>query len=301
MLAPNDRSCNAGKHVMAHATVNGTTLEYAESGHGEPIVLIHGSASDQRAWYLQTPVFAEQARVITYSRRFHWPNTAIPDGADYAMAEQVADLRAFLHERGASPAHLVGHSYGALVALTLAMESPEMVRSLVLAEPPVIGLFVSNPPTAWEVIKLLATRPRTAAAIITLAVTGLGPATAAAKRGDMDEAMRLFGMAAMGSARFGALSVERKAQVRANLFRAEFLGSGLPGIDVNQVRQLRIPTLLVSGQASPVVFQRLTDVLEKLVRNAERVEIPAASHLMQEDNALAFNTAVLAFVARHHA
>jgi pimeloyl-ACP methyl ester carboxylesterase len=56
---------------MAQVNVNGTALEYTEVGAGEPVVFVHGSASDYRTWHLQQEAFAERFRVITYSRRYH--------------------------------------------------------------------------------------------------------------------------------------------------------------------------------------------------------------------------------------
>ena len=75
----------------------------------------------------------------------------------------------------------------------LAVKEPELVRTLVLAEPPVITLFVSNTPKPLELLKLLATRPRTAIAIMKFGAKGIAPATAAAKRDEAKKAMRLFG------------------------------------------------------------------------------------------------------------
>ncbi len=284
---------------MAHVNTNGSALEYAEVGGGDPVVFVHGSASDYRTWYLQQEAFAERFRVISYSRRYHWPNEPIPDGADYSMDEHVADLYALLHSLGASPAHLVGHSYGAFVCLLLAMREPQLVRTLVLAEPPAITLFVSNTPKPLELLKLLATRPRTAAAIIKLGAMGLGPAKAAAERGDMEKAMRLFGTAALGREAYGHLSETRKEQVRANLFKAEFLGSGFPPLEEEPLRGVRTPTLLMTGRSSPRAFHRLADRLEELLPQAERAEIPDASHIMHEDNAPAYNAAVLSFLEKH--
>lgn len=71
----------------------------------------------------------------------------VPEGADYAMAQHVDDLGALLRALDAVPAHLVGHSYGAFACLLLALREPRMVRSLVISEPPIITLFVGNPPT----------------------------------------------------------------------------------------------------------------------------------------------------------
>jgi pimeloyl-ACP methyl ester carboxylesterase len=284
---------------MPQVSVNGAALEYLEEGNGEPLVFVHGSASDYRTWHLQQDALAGRFRVITFSRRYHWPNEPIPDGADYAMGEHIADLRALLHALDAAPAHLVGHSYGAFVCLLLAQQDPHLARTLVLAEPPVITLFVSNKPKPLELLKLLATRPRTAAAIVKLGATGLGPATAAAKRGDMEAAMRLFGMAALGREAYSRLSAARREQVRANLFRAEFLGSGFLPLDVQKLRGIVTPTMLLTAQSSPRVFHRLADRLEELLPHAERVEVPHASHIMHEDNAPAFTIAVRSFIERH--
>ena len=286
---------------MPQVTVNGAAFEYLEEGNGEPLVFVHGSASDYRTWHLQQDALAEHFRVVTFSRRYHWPNQPIPDGADYAMAEHIADLRALLHALDAAPAHLVGHSYGALVCLLLAQQDPQLVRTLVLAEPPAIRLFVSNKPKPLELLKLFVTRPRTAAAIVKIGATGLGPATAAAKRGDMEAAMRLFGMAALGRDAYSRLSEERREQVRVNRFRAEFLGSGLLPLDAQKLRGIVTPTLLVTAQSSPRVFPRLADRLEELLPHAERVQIPDAAHVMHEDNAPAFTAAVRSFMERHNA
>ena len=215
------------------------------------------------------------------------------------MAEHVDDLRVPLRSLDATPAHLVGHSYGAFVCLLLAIEEPHLVRTFVLAEPPVITLFVSSTPRPRELLKLLMTPLRTAAAIIKLGAMGLGPAAAAAGRGDMDEAMRLFGKAPLGREAYRGLSEARKEQVRINLIQAEFLGSEFPPLEAEHLRTLRTPTRLTMGQSSPRVFHRLADRLEELLPETERTQIPDASHIMHEDNAAAYNAVVLAFTAKH--
>lgn len=284
---------------MASVNINGTLFTYVEQGSGPPVVFVHGSASDYRTWHGQLDGFGKHFRAIAYSRRYHWPNAPIPDDRDYSMTEHVEDLEAFLRLLGATPAHLVGQSYGAYVTLLLAIKSPQYVRTLVLAEPPAITLFVSNTPKPREILKLLVQRPRTAVAIVKLGATGLGPATAAVKRGDMEAAMRLFGTAALGRAAYHRLSEQRKEQVRANLIKAEFLGTGFLPLPTHQLRSVRIPALLVAGQASPKVFHRLLDRIEELLPNTERVEIHGASHIMHEDNPSTYNEAVIAFLLKH--
>ena len=61
------------------------------------------------------------------------------------LSDHVADLRALITQLKATPAHLVGNSYGAYVALALAMDHPELVRGLALAEPPVWPLLPPKP------------------------------------------------------------------------------------------------------------------------------------------------------------
>lgn len=284
---------------MLKIEINGTNLEYADQGEGQPVVLVHGSASDYRTWHFQKEAFADRYRVINYSRRYHWPNQQIPMEADYSMLEHVDDLRALIQEVDAAPAHLIGHSYGAYLSLLLAIRHPDLVRTLVLAEPPVVTLFVSNDPKPVELLKLLFTRPQTALAIIKFGAKGMTPARAMAKRGETKEAMRLFGATIMRQTYYSRLSQSQLEQVDANAIKAEFLGSGFIPLDEDQVRNVRTPTLLVTAQHSNRMFHFLVDRLEELLQNSERVEVEDASHIMHEDNPSAFNQKVVLFLNKH--
>jgi pimeloyl-ACP methyl ester carboxylesterase len=288
-----------GVDAVQRTLINGTSLAYTDHGGGEPVVLVHGSASDYRTWDAHRESLATRFRVITYSRRYHWPNEPIGEAADYSMTEHVDDLEALLQSLGAAPAHLVGHSYGGFLSLLLAIRHPERVRSLVLAEPPVVPLFVSNVPRPPELLKLLVGRPRTAIAVMKFGAAGIAPATKAAKRGDIHTGMRIFANAVLGPDSYRRLSPARLEQARGNTFKAEFLGSGFAPLTDDQVRRVRVPSLLLTGAQSPKLWHRLTDRLEELLPSAERVEIPGASHIMHEDNAPAYREAVLGFLARH--
>jgi pimeloyl-ACP methyl ester carboxylesterase len=281
---------------MTELDVNGTSLEYSENGKGEPLILVHGSASDYRTWQIQRDVFAKHFRVIAYSRRYHWPNAPIPDNAEYSMLEHVDDLEALLTSLDASPAHFVGHSYGAFLCLLLAMRSPKLVRSLVLTEPPVITLFVSDPPKPTELLKLLVTRPRVALSIMKFGATGIAPATKAAKQHDMEGAMRIFGTAILGRDFYNRLSDERLEQIHANAIRAEFLGSGFVPLDSDLLNSLKTPTLLITSQHSAGMFRLLADRLEELLPHAEQTQIADTSHIVHEDDAPAYNETVLSYL-----
>jgi len=283
------------------ATVNGTTLAYLEQGEGEPVVFVHGTASDLRAWQQQLPVVGRSHRAIAYSRRFARPNEDIAPGADDPMLPHVEDLAAFLRAIDAAPAHVVGNSWGAFVSLLTAVRHPDLVHTLVLEEPPVLSLFVSTPPRPAELLRLFATRPRTAIAILKFGAGTIGPAQKAFERGDDEGAMRIFGRGVLGKEPFERLPEARKQQMRDNLnaARAQLLGAGFPPLGDDEVRGVAVPVLLLTGALSPSVLLRLTDRLEELLPNVERGEIAGASHAMHEENAAAVNEAILGFFERH--
>lgn len=284
------------------ATVNGTTLAYREEGSGEPIVFVHGGISDLRTWNQQLPAIGSSYRAVTYSRRSYRPNEHVDPAVGDLIAMAPGDLTEFLSAIDAAPAHLVGNSIGAYYSLLVAIRSPDRVRSLVIAEPPVVPLFLSNPPRARELLHLLATRPRAAMAILRF---GFGTIEAMAKvmrRGDDEDAARIFTRGVLGPEAFERLSPERWRQVMDNLSELQAIAYGassFPPIDDEGVRNIRTPVLLMASEHGPPALRHLTDRLEELLPNVQRQEIPNASHLMHEDNPAAVNEALLGFLRRH--
>ena len=123
---------------MERARTDGAELEYEVSGRGEPAVFIHGAfIADTFRPLLAEPSLASRYQLILYHRR-GYAGSSHPS-EPVSVARQAADCRALLHHLGVERAHVVGHSYGAIVALQLALESPGVVHSLALLEP---GLMV---------------------------------------------------------------------------------------------------------------------------------------------------------------
>lgn len=279
--------------------VNGYDFACEERGQGQPVLFVHGSNGDHRTWQAQQDELSQQFRTVAFSRRYHWPNLPIGDDVDYAMPQQLDDLRAVVGSISSDPVHLVGHSYGAFLCLLLAISDPSSVRTLVLGEAPVIPLVLKLPPTPRGLLTLLVRQPRTSAAIIRLMATGLGPATRAARRDDPETAVQRSGRAILGEEYFARLSPARSEQVHANYIKTELTGSGFSPIAEDDVRRVQVPTLLITGQDSHAVFHRLTDRLQTLLPNVERVDIAAASHITHEDNVPAYNAAVRSFLEQH--
>ncbi len=284
---------------MLQANLNDYKFNYIENGNGDNLVFVHGSASDYRTWEKQLEYFGEYYHTIAYSRRYHWPNEQILDNEDYSMAKHVEDLEEFLKFIGNKPIHLVGHSYGALLCILLAIKNSELIHTLTLAEPPAVALYVSNIPKPKEILKLLFSKPKLALGIIKFGAKGISPTTKAFNQNDMDKALDIFGKATLGVKAFLNLSKSRLAQARANLFKAELLGSGFLPLDENKIQNIKLPTLLISGQNSPKLWQHLLIELNKLIPNSELKIISEASHIMHEDNVLDYNTTVLTFLKKY--
>ncbi|MGB5812859.1 MAG: alpha/beta hydrolase [Polyangiales bacterium] len=291
---------------MEHATFEGTltidvrgaSLAYREAGKGPPVILVHGSASDMRTWGTTVPAIAAEHRTIAYSRRYARPNAPIPPGADDPMREHVDDLLSFVTTLSAAPAHLVGHSWGAFVCLLAAIRCPDVVRSLVLIEPPVLSLFVSTPPRPSELMRTFLRSPATAFSIVRFGVTAAEPATKAYRRGEDGAAFEIFGRGVLGKDAFERLSPDRKQQAWENMSvdKAQLLGEGFPPLAYEDVQRVRCPVLLLCGERSPPLFGRLTDRLEALLPNATRLDVSAASHLVHEDDPETVHEAILSFL-----
>jgi pimeloyl-ACP methyl ester carboxylesterase len=284
------------------AKVNGTTLAYVDEGQGAPVICVHGGLGDLRIWQPMLPALGSEFRAISYSRRYSRPNEEIAPGADDPWLAHVDDLAALVRELGAAPAHLVGNSQGAFISLLTAVRHPELVRSLVLEEPPVIPLFVKSvPPGIGELLRLIATRPRVAFGVLDFGARTIARVQKAFERGDDEEGMLIFIRGVLGDKHFGRLSEARKAQARENVstMRAFTLGSsGFPPLDDEDVRGVEVPTLLLTGDDSPRLAHLMTDRLEELLPNVERGGIPEASHDMHLDNPSRASEEILGFLRR---
>jgi pimeloyl-ACP methyl ester carboxylesterase len=285
---------------MPVVDVNGHKIEYTDGGAGQSVVFVHGVLSDMRAWSPQVGPFSARYRTLAFSCRHYFPNPPVPDGVDLPAATLVDDLSALLRTLDLAPAHLVGQSSGAMVCLLLARQDPELVRSLVLAEPPALPLLgVDAPPKPSQVLRLLARDPRTALQVLRFGARGIGPAVRAFDRGDDERGLTTFVTAVVGRETVATWPEEKRQRLRDNVRAAKaVLRAGLPSFSEDDARRIQVPTLLVTGEKSSPVLHRVTDVLQRSIPGAERVDIGHASHLMFEDRPDEFNQAVFDFLER---
>ena len=139
------KAASSSEMQTREVQINGLTLHYIELGQGTPVVLVHGTLEDYRTWDGQLEAFSKGYRLISYSRRYHYPNEWPKDATDFSVTMHARDLAAFIKALNLPPVHLIGHSYGAFIAFLVARDHPEVIRSLTLGEPPIMPLLKTTP------------------------------------------------------------------------------------------------------------------------------------------------------------
>ncbi|UWU90781.1 alpha/beta fold hydrolase [Bradyrhizobium sp. CB1015] len=267
--------------------VDGLTLHYIELGQGTPVVLVHGTLEDYRTWDGQLEAFSKGYRLISYSRRYHYPNEWPKDATDFSVTLHARDLAAFIKALNLPPVHLVGHSYGAFIAFLVARDHPEVIRSLTLGEPPV-----------WPLLKTTPEGDALLSALITRSIA----TSEAFKQGNDEEGVRRFVNGVLGDGSYEKIppAVLKRAMDNVQELKGEASSRDLfPPTTCADVQKVKAPTLLVDGELSPKMFHLVDDMLEHCLPSVERATIPAASHQMEVENPQAFNDMVLAFIAKH--
>jgi pimeloyl-ACP methyl ester carboxylesterase len=116
--------------VKRRVRVGDVELHCEMAGDGEPLLFIHGLGSCTEDWQPQVESFRDRYRTIVCDLRGHGRSSK-PHGG-YSIERFAADVAAILHELKTGPAHVVGISLGGMVAFQLAVDAPQLVRSLTI-------------------------------------------------------------------------------------------------------------------------------------------------------------------------
>jgi pimeloyl-ACP methyl ester carboxylesterase len=273
--------------------VNGTMLHYIACGESEPVVLVHGSLGDYRSWAGQVGPFSEQYRVISYSRRYHYPNPWPQDASSFSATVHANDLAAFIQALQLEDVHLVGHSYGALTALLVARDNPERVRSLTLGEPPLPSLGATSP----EGDSLFQ-------AFIEHSIT---PSRKAFERGNVEDGVRRFLNGVIGEGAYEQLPpnahfymLENARELKGEMIGMDAKGKAFfPTVTCEEAGTINIPTLIVDGERSPKMLRLVNEALARCLPNHDRVMIPGASHDLKIQEPPVFTKNVRPFLSKH--
>ena len=115
---------------MPKIRVNDVEIYYETAGAGETLLLIHGLGSSAQDWERQVGEMARRYRVIAYDVRGHGRSEK-PAGP-YSVPQFARDAAELLRALEAGPAHICGLSMGGMIAFQMAVDFPELVRSLII-------------------------------------------------------------------------------------------------------------------------------------------------------------------------
>ena len=248
---------------------DGGSLHYAVAGEGDAVVFIHGFGLDFRMWDPQWPAFSARYRAIRYDLR-GYGGSSLPEGP----YSHVDDLLALIDHLDARSVHLVGLSLGGRVALRMAAQEPEAVRSLTLADPAMDG-------HAWSGDWLQRWRRM----------------TEAATRGDLRDAKRLWREHILFEPARKLPEVAAALDVLIDRYSGWHLGHRDPGTapdrPVETLSRISIPTLVMIGEHDLPDFQAIARRLAAEMPNAALRVIAGSGHMSNLEAPQVFNELAL--------
>jgi pimeloyl-ACP methyl ester carboxylesterase len=263
------------RHV---ALPDGTRLHVAEAGAGPPLVLVHGWPQHWWAWRRVLPELAASRRVLCPDLRgLGWSDA--PPGA-YAKEDWATDVLALLDALGLERVDLVGHDWGGLVALLVALRAPERVRTVTALSifhpwtragpsPRTLVPLAYQPPLATPVVgeRLLRHAPQVVRELIRR-----GSHRSARWTGDeLDEYARV-------------LQHPARARASSAMYRT-FLLREAAGFATGRYagRRLRVPALLLTGASDAVVGPPVLAGFEAHADRGRTAVVERCGHFLPEE------------------
>jgi len=268
---------------MATTKINGINLFWEMTGEkGEPLVLVHGSWGDHHNWDAVVPELAKHFRVITYDRRGH-SQTERPPGQG-KVREDVADLAALVNHLKIVPANIAGNSFGAIITLKLASENPDLFKTMLIHEPPLVSLLEGNTKTK-PVLDMVAERIRAVADLLV--------------QGKNDKAAELF----METIAFGPgtwktlpLRVQQTFIFNAPTWLDEIQDEESLRIDLSKLHNFPHAVLLSEGDKSAPFFPAIIDIIAAALPGAQRKTFAGAGHVPHLSHPQDYLKTVLEFI-----
>ena len=254
-------------------------LYVEEANDGPPLLLLHGLSSRWQSWLQVLPAFTQRWHVRAadlrgYGRSGHATG-------QYGLMEYAQDVIALLRHLGGDPTILVGHSLGSMISIAVASEAPEMVRAVVLGDPP-LGAFDGRPfGLRPEYDRFVAHRD-----LATLGLPLAELSTRLAPTMPGDEA----------AIRYRATSLR---QIDPDVMSTVIEDRSLAGFDLGErLRRLACPVLIVQG--NPELGGALNDLEARwaasLIPDCTRVTMPHVGHNVHTTDAPAYVQYVTSFL-----
>jgi pimeloyl-ACP methyl ester carboxylesterase len=239
--------------------IEGVELAYEESGEGAPLLLIHGTGGAE--WYPLDGMLAAERRAIYHHRR-SFGASSHPPLAD--LPRHASDAAALLEALDAAPAVVVGHSMGGIISIDLAIRRPELVRALVLVEPP---LHFTVHPTESMMRELG----------VAMELRGSQGDEAAA-----EYFMRWATTTSDGANGYDLAPDDVKARLLANsaAIMSELGGGTGDHIGEQELASIRCPVILLVGELTLPEYWAAAESISAALPSVERVSVPGGGHML---------------------
>jgi pimeloyl-ACP methyl ester carboxylesterase len=256
---------------MPELEVGGRTIHVTETGAHEPVVLLHAACSSSAQWrgVIEALLPAGSFRMLALDLQGYGATARWQPRNRLRLEDEFAPLRAVLAYLAGRPIHLVGHSYGAMIALRFALANQAApLASLTLIEPIAFWLLrEAGESRLFAEIQAIADAFAEA--------FDEGNATGAAS-GFIDY------WSGPGTWRFLPAAVRDYAVATAGKVRCEWsiaLGETETGAGLADHAGLRLPTVIVCGERTRAPARRVAELLHSAITGAELAGIPQAGHM----------------------
>lgn len=270
--------------TVKQASVNGVTLTYLEQGQGAPVVFVHGMLSDYRVWEGQREPVAQRYRCIVLTQRYYGTSPWPDGGEQFSLATHVDDLAAFMHRLKVGPVHVVGWSYGGAIALTLAVQHPELVKSMFVYEHSLITIV---------------TDPADAKVVGEDRKDMLAQGETAIRAGDtLKAAQLLIDGTNSQPGMFDTLPAATRSATldNARTLPLQFAAPPPPPISCAQLSHITVPVAIVVGGLTRPFYRILSGTASSCIPGSRLIVIPRGRHSAPAEAPSAFNEALLGFL-----
>jgi pimeloyl-ACP methyl ester carboxylesterase len=261
------------------------TTFFRETGDGPGVVCLHANASSSSQWRALAALLEPRHRVLAPDGYGAGRGPAWPADRRIGLRDEVALLDP-VFARAGDPLALVGHSYGAAVALVAAVHQQARFRALAVYEPTLFGLVdaASPPPNEADGIRDAVARAR-----------------AALDAGDPDAAARHFIDYWMGKAAWDAMPEPRRAPIAAAVVHVGGWAHALFGepTPLHAFAALDVPVLYMVGSASPAASRSVARLLTGVLPRVEVLAFEGLGHMGPVTHPEVVNPAIVRFLERH--
>jgi len=260
--------------IREMSTANPTQPTVRESGTGEPVICLHASASSGGQWRGLIERLSAQWRVMAPDQFGYCRNTPQERIQSFVLADELDWLEP-VFDRAGEHFHLVGHSYGGLIALLATMRWPNRVRSLALYEPAAWSVAVSDDPADPASIEL-----DTVAQSVIRGVDA----------GQADDTAAEFVDYWSGRGAWNSMPPERRVAVTRVMpkISREFISERADhdaGIaSISAYSRISVPTLLMTGARSTAGARKVCKLLRGVWPDCQFVELQELGHMAPATN-----------------